>query len=146
MELSPSWEAASCAATQELLNILWNPKFHYRVHMSLPMFFILGQINPVHTTPSYLRSILLSSTHLRLPSWESPVGIATDYELDDGSSSPGMVKNFLFSTSSRPALGSIQPPIQWVPEALSPGVKRPGREAEDSAEVKKMWVYTSTPS
>jgi hypothetical protein len=34
------------------------------------------------------------------------------------SSSPGMVKNFHF-TSSRPALGSTQPPIQWVPGALS---------------------------
>jgi hypothetical protein len=33
--------------------------------------------------------------------------------------------------------------------ALSPGVKRPGREVDysppTSAEVKKMWIYTSTP-
>jgi hypothetical protein len=33
--------------------------------------------------------------------------------------------------------------------ALSPGVKRPGREADHSsptsAEVKKMWIYTSIP-
>jgi hypothetical protein len=60
----------------------------------------------------------------------------------------GRVKN-CFSTSSRPALGSTQPPVQWVPGAFSPGVKRPGREAEHSpptsAEVKKMWIYTSTP-
>jgi hypothetical protein len=40
--------------------------------------------------------------------------------------SPGRVKNFLFSTSSTPAPGSTQPPIQWVPGDLSPGVKRPG--------------------
>jgi hypothetical protein len=46
------------------------------------------------------------------------------------SSNPGRVKNFLFSTSSRSALGSTQPPIQWVSGALSPGVKRPGREAD----------------
>jgi hypothetical protein len=34
----------------------------------------------------------------------------------------------LFSTSSRPALGPTQPPIQCVPGAVSPGVKRPGRK------------------
>jgi hypothetical protein len=43
--------------------------------------------------------------------------------------------------SSRLALGSIQPPIQWVPSALPKGVKRPEREADHlpptSAEVKK---------
>jgi hypothetical protein len=37
------------------------------------------------------------------------------------SSSPGRVKNFHFSMSSRPALGFTQPPIQWVPEDLSQG-------------------------
>jgi hypothetical protein len=65
------------------------------------------------------------------------------------SSSPDKVKNFLFSMSSRPALGPTQPPIQWVPRALSLGVKRPGSEADHSppasAEVKKMWTYTSIP-
>jgi hypothetical protein len=57
--------------------------------------------------------------------------------------------SFLHDTASRTALGPIQPPIQWVPKALSPGVKRPGREADhsapSSAEVKKAWSYTSTP-
>jgi hypothetical protein len=47
--------------------------------------------------------------------------------------------------SSRPAVGFTQPPIQWVLGPLSPGVKRQGREADDSpptsAEVKKMWIY-----
>jgi hypothetical protein len=75
------------------------------------------------------------------------------YGMDDRggpSSGPGWVKNFLFSKSSRPVLGSTQPPIQWVPGALSPKVKRPGREADHSpptsAEIKKMWIYTSTPA
>jgi hypothetical protein len=65
------------------------------------------------------------------------------------SSSPGKVKNFVFWKSSRPALGSTHPPIRWVPRALSPGIKRPGREADHlppaSDEVKEMWIYTSTP-
>jgi hypothetical protein len=43
---------------------------------------------------------------------------------------PGRVKSFLFSTSFRPTVGSIQPPIQWVPGTLSLGVKLPGREAD----------------
>jgi hypothetical protein len=62
---------------------------------------------------------------------DSVVGIAT-----------GRVQNFLFCTSSRPDLGPTQLPIQWVPGALSAGVKRPGSEADHSppasAEVKKM--------
>jgi hypothetical protein len=55
---------------------------------------------------------------------DSVVGIVTGYGLDDRggrNSSPDRVKNFLFSTSSRPALGSTQPPIQWVPGLFSQG-------------------------
>jgi len=47
------------------------------------------------------------------------------------------------------ALGPTPPPIQWVTEALSLGVKRPGSEADhsppSSAKVKNAWTYTSTP-
>jgi len=39
---------------------------------------------------------------------------------------------FLFATTPRPALGPTQTSIQWVPGALTPGVKRPGREADHS--------------
>jgi hypothetical protein len=64
--LSPSSEAANCAATQELPSLLLNPKVHYHVHKSPPLVPILTQIEPVHTIPFSLRSILLMSTHLRL--------------------------------------------------------------------------------
>jgi hypothetical protein len=76
-------------------------------------------------------------------SLDSVVGIATGYRLN------GRGENFLFSTSSRPPLGSTQRPIQWVLWALSPGVKWPGHEADHSppasAEVKEIWIYTSLP-
>jgi hypothetical protein len=54
---------------------------------------------------------------------DNAVGIATGYRLRPGgrSSSSGRVKNFLFSTSSRQALGPTQPTIQSLPGALSPG-------------------------
>jgi hypothetical protein len=64
--------------------------------------------------------------------------------------SPGGGKNILFYPSSRPSLGFTKSPVQWVPGALFPGLKRPGREADHSpptsAEVKNMWIYTSIPS
>jgi len=51
--------------------------------------------------------------------------------------------------SSTSCLMTTQPSIQWVPGALSLGVKWPGREADhtpqSSAEVKNAWSYTSTP-
>jgi hypothetical protein len=57
---------------------------------------------------------------------------------------------FLFTTTSRTALGPTQPPIQWVQGALSLGVKRPGREADhsppSSAEVKEcVELYLHSP-
>jgi hypothetical protein len=56
---------------------------------------------------------------------------------------------FLFTTESRTPLGSTQPPIEWVPGALSLRVKRQGREANhsppSSSEVKNAGRYTSIP-
>jgi hypothetical protein len=47
------------------------------------------------------------------------------------------------------ALGPNQPRIQWVPGAICPDLKWQGREADHSpqtsTEVKKTWIYTSTP-
>jgi hypothetical protein len=75
------------------------------------------------------------------------------YGLDDRGSRvrfPAGARNF-FTTASRTALGTTQPPIQWVPGALSLGVKRPGREADHSppsnAEVKEcVELYLHSPN
>jgi hypothetical protein len=71
---------------------------------------------------------------------DSVVSTATGYELDDRR--VGVRALVGASSMSRPALGSTQPPIQRVVGDLSPGVKRPGREADHSppisAEVKKI--------
>jgi hypothetical protein len=54
---------------------------------------------------------------------------------------------FLFTTMLRSTLGPIKPPIQWLPGALSLGVKWPEYEADHSppaiAEVKIAWSYTT---
>jgi hypothetical protein len=59
------------------------------------------------------------------------------------SSSPGKGKIFLFSTASRPVLGLTQSTIQWVPGALSMGVKRQGREADHSLLVRRSRIRGS---
>jgi hypothetical protein len=60
----------------------------------------------------------------------------SDYGLDDraiGVRSPAGAKDFSLSSVSRPARRPTQPPVQWVPGVLSPGVKaRPGRDADHS--------------
>jgi hypothetical protein len=107
----------------------------------------------VHTLPSpnpVLRVEKITGIRGYISCRDSIVSIATCCGLDNQRVGVRvLVGSRIFSTSSRPALGSTQPPIQWVPGALSPVVNRPGREADHSppasAEVKEMWIYTSTP-
>jgi len=58
---------------------------------------------------------------------------------------------FLFTTASRRVRGPTQPPVQWVPGALSLWVKLPGGEADhsppSSAEVKEcVELYILSPN
>jgi hypothetical protein len=53
----------------------------------------------------------------------------------DRGSIPGRGKrNFSIASVSRQSLGSTQPPVQWVPGVLSPGLKR-GRNGLDDPEI-----------
>jgi hypothetical protein len=45
---------------------------------------------------------------------------------------PEGTRESLFSIRFRPALGQPQPPVEWVPDAVSPGLNRQGHEAEHS--------------
>jgi hypothetical protein len=83
-------------------------------------------------------------------SWDSAVGLANGYGLDDRGVrvfSPGKGKNSLFhviqiSSGAHPASYPMGTGDSFL------GVKRPGREADHSpptTEVKKTWTYTSTP-
>jgi hypothetical protein len=57
----------------------------------------------------------------------SSVSIVSDYGLNDRVievPSPQGQRIFLLAPASRPVLGPTQPPVQWVPGILSPGVKR----------------------
>jgi hypothetical protein len=93
-----------------------------------PMDFTLSQINTVHTlTPhffvTHLNIILLSMPRR---SRVSSGSVVSDYGLDDRAirvRSPAGAKGFPLSSVSRPALGPTQPPVQWVPGVLSPGLK-----------------------
>ena len=57
---SPSLETGASWASQEIPWILYSQRIHDRVHNSLPLVAILGQINPVHT-PSHTTGISLTA-------------------------------------------------------------------------------------
>lgn len=62
----------------------------------------------------------------------SSVCVATSYGMDGQGSNCGGEKVFLFYTTSGPALGLTQLPLQWVPGSISRRAKGPGREADHS--------------
>jgi hypothetical protein len=57
MEQSPSWEADSYSASQEIPRLSLNPNVYCRFRKIPPLVPILSQINPVHTIPPPFRKI-----------------------------------------------------------------------------------------
>jgi hypothetical protein len=75
MEQSPSWEADSHSASQEIPLLLWSLKVLYRVYKSSSPVPILSHENPVHTFPPYFPKIssnILPSAS-RSPKWSLPL-------------------------------------------------------------------------
>jgi len=73
---SPSSEADSHSAIQEIPRLLCNRKIHYCVHKMTPLIPILSQTNPVYTFPHYFPEIQLtlpSLLRLDLPSGLFPL-------------------------------------------------------------------------
>jgi hypothetical protein len=94
---------------------------------------------------------------MKLKSRDGSVGIALGYGLDDRGSRvrfPALAGNFSLHHRAQNGPGATQLPVQWVPDVLSLGIKRLGRDAEHSppsnAEVKEwveLYLYSSnTPS
>ena len=67
----PFWNALLFAASQVILRILWNQKFHFHIYKFLPSFPIPSQVGPFYTpTYHFLKiqlNIILQST-IRTPS------------------------------------------------------------------------------
>ena len=51
MQQGTFWNANSSSAIQKIPQILWNPRFHHRVHNSLPSVPIPGKISSIKTHP-----------------------------------------------------------------------------------------------
>jgi hypothetical protein len=133
---------------------IMSKRTHSRLLSSLSFTFI-SRISQPERLPQI--RILSLSVKFQEPFWrvcikickKCAIRLPTGYGVDGRGSNPGRGKIFMFSTASRPAMGPTQPPIQWVPGTISPGLKRPKREGDNSppssAEVKNDAATTPLP-
>jgi hypothetical protein len=124
----------TCPFNLTFLNLIVQTILSEKIE-DLNSYFLMGD--------AYVKKIvcLFYSFILTVKNRCSSFGIATGYGLDHSGSGVRFLAR---------ALRPTQPPVQWVPGALFPGVKRPGRGANHSpssrAGVKNAWSYTFTPN
>jgi hypothetical protein len=141
--------------TSDALPITVSGSFNSRLFVSAPTD-IVGILTKQDVTANFHRHCVTKqvwnhnrSEYYDITGRDSSVGVATGY----GWTAEGSVFDswdrkeiFLSSGAFRQALGPTQPPIQWVPGALSLAVNRPGREAHHSppsnAEIKNIPWFT----
>jgi hypothetical protein len=54
MKKGPSWEHTNLSFSHEIPSLLWNSKFHYRVHKFLPLASLLNHMYLVHILGHYI--------------------------------------------------------------------------------------------
>jgi hypothetical protein len=118
----------------------WCTELLYSPPLSLHVAFVFVYTTLAHTNVSHLQTSVLCVSFSS--SYTLPVSVSVSYETN-------VSPSYIHSTCQQLALGPTQPPVQWLPEALSLGVKRLGCDADHSpppnAKVKNSWSYTSTP-
>jgi hypothetical protein len=114
---------------KSLKYVLHNQSHSY--HFVGLMFSLLCQRVPAHisvTGSTKENENMLSLKHFYSPHMRARIAQSCSIRLRTGWSGfrvPAGAGNFLFTTTSRPPLGTTQPHIQWVPGALSLRVKWP---------------------
>jgi hypothetical protein len=108
-----------------IIGVEWNGMWGLRMGSSGK----LCDHDSVNTRHLLITCTVVNFSRKTLPMQQLAMGCTTGWSEFDSRRWVGL---FLSDTVSIPTLGPTQPHIQWVPGALSLGVKRPGREADHS--------------
>jgi hypothetical protein len=131
-----------------LLFFLFSLPYFAELYRTTAFLFIIPSSSSYPSSLLLLHEFSFLRPHLLEPR-DRAVGIATGFELDD--LEVGVrVRSRIFTSPCRPDRLRGPPNFLYNGYRCSfPVVKRPGREAGNSppagAEVKKMWIYASTP-